>query len=59
MMMIIAEMKEKCWTDSEVSEEDLKELFRRLQEVINEEDLDMLVTKLFQGESALSNLISI
>ncbi|GAA6105373.1 outer dynein arm protein 1-like [Tachysurus ichikawai] len=50
------EMKEKCWTDSEVSEEDLKELFRRLQEVINEEDLDMLVTKLFQGEERNFNL---
>ncbi|KAK2823608.1 hypothetical protein Q7C36_020208 [Tachysurus vachellii] len=50
------EMKEKCWTSSEVSEEDLKELFRRLQEVISEEDLDMLVTKLFQGEERNFNL---
>lgn len=54
MMMMIAEMKKPQLIKSQ--EKALEDLFRRLQEVTGEEDLEMLVTKCLQRESALSNL---
>lgn len=54
MMVMIAEMKKLQLIKSQ--DEALEDLFRRLQEVTGEEDLEMLVTKFLQRESALSNL---
>lgn len=56
MIMMVAEMKEQRRTDSEVAAETLEEVFQRIQKVTGEDDLEMLVTKFIQGESALSNL---
>lgn len=56
MMMMAAEMKAQRRSDSEVAAETLEEVFRQIHQVTGEDDLEVLVTKFIQGESALSNL---